>query len=244
MTDPILRKLAQQLNPPDPAQPPVYTHKGTVLDVAVGTPPTITVSVNGKVVPGVRIMRGYYPLVNDEVTLLKQGGDLLALGVIATSMEERPAIYTQTSAQSNAAVSGVWTRQEFPVASNTSPMITPNGAFNVFTVNYSGYLEIEAAARIAPTSVNSVRYLFAIYADAFFGTPFPFRVSSTFEPEAALSSVNLNVHVSARWIPAGTTISVGIRKDGVLGGGGGTNSPTEMQLDQNSITFKRAHRQG
>lgn len=158
----------------------------------------------------------------------------IALDTRLDKLEGEHAYYKQTGAQADAIVAATWTRQKFPSAVETSPIISANGAFDIFTINRTGWLDIECGIRCNITNVNTVRYLYGLFPGG--GFTAPYRVVTTYEPEATLNSTNLHISLG-RKVTAGDTICAAINRLGV-GGGGGNNAPTEAIGEINSISFR------
>jgi hypothetical protein len=148
-------------------------------------------------------------------------------------LEGEHAYYKQTTAQTGAIVAATWIRQKFPSVSESSPIITPNGAFDIFTINRTGWLNIEAGIRCNITNVNTVRYLYAIFPGGGFTTPY--KVQTVYEPEAAANSTSIGISM-ARKFTAGDTVALAINRLGV-GGGGGNNADTEALGETNHVSF-------
>jgi hypothetical protein len=157
-----------------------------------------------------------------------------ALDARVDKLEGEHAYYRQTGAQANAIIAATWVRQQFPSAVETSPIITPNAGFDVFEVNRTGWLDVEVGIRCNVTNVNTVRYLYGLFPGG--GFTAPYRVVTTYEPEATLNSTNLHISLGRKF-SAGDTICAAVNRLGV-GGGGGNNAPTEVIGEINSISFR------
>lgn len=170
-----------------------------------------------------------------ESKLALTDASVTAVGTRVAKLEGENAYYKQTAAQANAIVAATWTRQKFPVAVETSPIISINGTFDQFTINRSGWLDIEAAIRCNVTNVNTVRYLYGF----FFGTDAtyaaPLKVQTLYEPEATLNSTNIGITLSRKFT-AGDTLVLAVNRLGV-GGGGGNPAATEAVGETNHVAF-------
>lgn len=82
--DAILRQLAQELSKLGVQFLPVQMRKGTLISIQDGTPPSLTVNINGLSVPGIRYNKSYHPVVGDVVQMFKQGGEYIVDFALAT----------------------------------------------------------------------------------------------------------------------------------------------------------------
>lgn len=170
-----------------------------------------------------------------EAKLALTDASVVAVGARVAKLEGENAYYKQTSAQANAITAATWTKQKFPIAVETSPIITPNGTFDIFTINRTGWLDIETAIRCNITNVNTVRYLYGFFfgTDVTFATPL--KVQTIYEPEAASNSTSIGMTLTRKFT-AGDTLAVAINRIGV-GGGGGNPAATEALGETNHIAF-------
>lgn len=82
--DAILRQLVQELAKLGVQFQPVQMRKGTLISIQDGTPPSLTVSINGLSVPGIRYKKSYHPVAGDVVLMFKQGGEYIVDSALAT----------------------------------------------------------------------------------------------------------------------------------------------------------------
>lgn len=146
------------------------------------------------------------------------------------------AKYYRTSAQANAIVAAVWTRQAYNVSISTSADVSPNGSFDQFTLNRTGTWDIRASNRANITNVDPVRYQIGIFPGGTPGTD-PYAVETENEPLAASNSTNLTVGVERRFT-AGNIICVAIIRTGNSGSGGGNIAATEAIGEINQISMR------
>lgn len=82
--DAILRQLAQELAKLGVQFAPLQMRKGTLISIQDGTPPSLTVNINGTNVAGVRYKKSYHPVVGDVVLMFKQGGEYVVDDALAS----------------------------------------------------------------------------------------------------------------------------------------------------------------
>lgn len=159
------------------------------------------------------------------------------LAVLHTAVGGGHARYTQTAAMTNAAVAATWVKQAYPVSTNTSPDVTPDASFVNWTINRAGVWRIKAGARIAPTNVNPLRFLFGVFPASTPGTN-PYAVSTTIEVDGSAASTNVNIDTGDIRLTASTVVCVALNRAGTGGGGGGNPSSSEIAGEQNHISLR------
>lgn len=135
------------------------------------------------------------------------------LGIMHTAVDGGHARYRRTTGQANAFVTGEWTRQAYNVAVDTDADVSPNVAFDRFTMNRTGLWEIDASSRSGATTVDLARYHLGIFPGATPGTG-TYKVCPTvIEQFATTNATNLGVSLRRRFT-AGADICVASWRSG------------------------------